>query len=180
MELQRRLNAWGGAARLPVNGTFGPATEAAVKAFQTAKGLPVLGVVGPKTWAALPPDPTPGASAPAPAAGGGTTASANVVISFIFYDGAEYRSEGDEYAVITNKGGAAVNLRGWRLYGDDPGQNFYFPSFTLNAGAAVRVYTNRNIANSFSFYRGSAVWNNDGDCGYLYNAAGSQVSRYCY
>src|SRR3954464_14687964 len=35
-ELQRRLNAWGGSARLPITGTYGPGTEAAVKAFQRA------------------------------------------------------------------------------------------------------------------------------------------------
>ena len=105
---------------------------------------------------------------------------ANVVISFINFDGAEYRSEGDEFAVVTNKGGAAVNLRGWLLNAGDPGQNFVFPNFTLNPGAGVRIYTNRNIAGTFSFYRGSAIWNNDGDCGYLYNAAGTQASRYCY
>jgi len=49
--LQTRLNVWG--ASLTVDGDFGPATLAAVKAFQTEQKLAVDGIVGPATWAAL-------------------------------------------------------------------------------------------------------------------------------
>jgi peptidoglycan hydrolase-like protein with peptidoglycan-binding domain len=38
---------------LAVDGMFGPATEAAVKAFQTGKGMTVDGIVTPQTWSAL-------------------------------------------------------------------------------------------------------------------------------
>ena len=105
---------------------------------------------------------------------------AKPVISYIFFDGNEPRSEGDEYAVVKNIGGTAINLQGYRLSAGDPGQNFVFASFVLKPGAAVRIYTNRALPRSFSFGRRSAIWNNDGDCGALYNATGKQVSRYCY
>ena len=38
---------------LAVDGMFGPATEAAVKAFQTGKGMTADGIVTPQTWSAL-------------------------------------------------------------------------------------------------------------------------------
>jgi hypothetical protein len=49
--VQYLLDAHG--ATLSVDGVFGPATTAAVKAFQSAHGLTVDGIVGPMTWSAL-------------------------------------------------------------------------------------------------------------------------------
>ena len=41
------------ALHIPVDGTFGPETEAAVRSAQARHGLSVDGVVGPETWSAL-------------------------------------------------------------------------------------------------------------------------------
>jgi peptidoglycan hydrolase-like protein with peptidoglycan-binding domain len=49
--LQKKLNK--SKAGLSVDGSFGPSTKAAVKAYQRALGLSVDGVVGPNTWNAL-------------------------------------------------------------------------------------------------------------------------------
>ena len=38
---------------IPIDGDYGPTTQSAVEAFQTAKGLTVDGIVGPSTWSAL-------------------------------------------------------------------------------------------------------------------------------
>jgi peptidoglycan hydrolase-like protein with peptidoglycan-binding domain len=51
-EVQRLLQA-AGIPTGPVDGDFGPMTQAAVRRFQQARGLAVDGVVGPKTWEAL-------------------------------------------------------------------------------------------------------------------------------
>ena len=50
--LQILLNKYNG-ARLSEDGIFGPATLAAVKAYQKSRGLEVDGIVGAKTWAQL-------------------------------------------------------------------------------------------------------------------------------
>ncbi|MFD1657289.1 peptidoglycan-binding protein [Streptomyces caeni] len=49
--LQRQLNAHG--ASLTVDGSFGPATDSAVRSFQSAHSLTVDGIAGPMTWQAL-------------------------------------------------------------------------------------------------------------------------------
>lgn len=50
-ELQGLLNENG--AYIEIDGVFGPATDAAVRAYQRANGLTVDGIVGEKTWASL-------------------------------------------------------------------------------------------------------------------------------
>lgn len=124
----------------------------------------------------------PNSSQPAPTATPQQTGTPKVVISYVFYDGEVYRTEDDEYAVITNTGNAPQNLGGWLLNAGDPYQDFRFPNYTLNPGASVRVYTNEvhPETGGFSFGIGRAIWNNQGDCGYLYDTGNNEVAEYCY
>lgn len=64
----------------------------------------------------------------------------------------------------------------------DPGQDLIFPDFLLEPGQACHVHTNEIQPETcgFSFHSRQAIWNNKGDCGYLYDASRALVSQYCY
>jgi hypothetical protein len=108
--------------------------------------------------------------------------SGQVEIVYIYYDGQVPAAESDEYALIRNTGSVAVNLAGWRLNAGDPRQDFFFPDFTMQPGQECRVYTDQDHPEycGFSFGSGRALWNNKGDCGYLFDANAAIVSTYCY
>jgi micrococcal nuclease len=105
-----------------------------------------------------------------------------VVIVEIHHDGQIDPHEPDEYVEIRNEGSAAVHLAGWRLNAGAHGQDFWFPEFLLAPGQSCRVYTDEVHPEycGFSFGSEQPLWNNDGDCGFLYDAAGAAVSRQCY
>ncbi len=87
-----------------------------------------------------------------------------------------------EYVVICNATGAAVALGGWHLQDEGPHHSYTFPAFTLRAGARVTVHSGagRNTATDLYWNSDGAVWNNDGDCASLVNAAGTLMNRRCF
>jgi N-acetylmuramoyl-L-alanine amidase len=77
MELQSKLIAEG-FLKASATGYFGPATFAAVKAYQSSKGLPSTGFVGPMTIAKLNAEAGAQASTPAASASAGISAKSFV------------------------------------------------------------------------------------------------------
>lgn len=121
------------------------------------------------------PTPTPTPTQPvAPRTG-------RVEITGIFYDGVVSAQEPDEYVVIQNKETFAVNLSSWTLR-DNANHVYTFPTFTIQPGQACRIYTNQSHPEycGFNYASASAIWNNDGDCAYLRNYLGEQISQRCY
>ena len=180
------------ATPVPATATQRPVPAATAVAATVAAAQPTIvptntaaPIVVPPTATVVPPTEPPATVAPTepplPTAPP-VAAPGDVVISSIRYDGDVPQVESDEYAVITNRGAAVVNLSGWRLNAGEPDQNFGFPSFDLQPGQSCRVYTNEVHPDTcgFSFGRGNAIWRNSGDCGTLHDASGAEVSRYCW
>ena len=109
----------------------------------------------------------------------------DVQIACVFFDGVVERTESDAYVEIVNLGGTAQDLFGWKLadIADDGKPEFVFPSWMLEPGEVIRVYTNevRPEWGGFRFGRGGAVWRNSKpDEAGLFNDAGVLVSRKSY
>ena len=85
-------------------------------------------------------------------------------------------SMNDEWVVIKNTGSKARSLNGWVLK-DTAGHVYRFGSYTLAAGARVKVHTGSGDNTRRHRYWGADyyVWNNTGDKAILKNAGGSVV-----
>ena len=85
----------------------------------------------------------------------------------------------DEWIEITNKGSSPVSLGGWKIEDEGSKHIYTFPSYTLNAGSTVTVYTGKGINTGTELYwqLGSPIWNNDGDTAYFYDSSGRLVSK---
>jgi cardiolipin synthase len=103
-----------------------------------------------------------------------------VQITYIEYDPPGDDVEG-EYVQIENFGAPAADMTDWTLR-DDANHVYTFPTFTLNAGASVRVWTKAGTDTATDLYwgSGSAVWTNTGDCAYLRDSGGTPIDTSCY
>ncbi len=91
-------------------------------------------------------------------------------------------NKNEEYVCVVNQAAGVIDLSGWMLH-DAYGWKYTFPNFILGAGADVRVRTGCGEDTALDLHwckDETAVWNNDGDCANLLDAAGELVSQYCY
>ena len=96
--------------------------------------------------------------------------------------GNDNHNKNEEYVCLVNTGSELVEMMGWSIH-DDYGWTYNFPSFAIESGAKVRVFTGCGSDSSQELYwckDETAVWNNDGDCVNLLNGEGVEAAIYCY
>lgn len=110
-------------------------------------------------------------------------ASASTVVVVEVHYGADGHEHGDhEWVLLTNSSPDAVDLAGWRLTDEGAKHEYAFPSHALAPGGSIRIHMARGEDASADLYvgRNARWWNNEGDCAYLYDAAGALVDVHCY
>ncbi len=167
-----------------VHGNIVVTTDGENYELQLEKQAPPITITTEPSPAPTPTPTPPPAHTPTPSPTPEPAKTVNVQITMIYYDGKVPRVESDEYVEIKNMGSESVDLSGWVLKDISEGYpSFTFPSYILQPGKSVRVYTNEIHLEygGFSFGYGKAVWNNsDPDTSALYNAEGQEVSRKSY
>jgi len=115
---------------------------------------------------------------------GGIFPDMTVVINDVVYKGTPALAESDEFVEIQNWQPDPVDMTGWVLTNLDRDiPAFTFPAYTLEAGKAIRVYTNEVHPQwgGFSFGSDKPLWDNvEGDTAILYDAGGHEISRRTY
>lgn len=105
-------------------------------------------------------------------------AQSDLRITYLEYDAR------DEYVKISNVGGAAQNMTGWKLYSEVGSQTYWFPyNYVLPPGNYVRVHSGPDaIHNPPRDLRWTTryIWNNNGDAAALYDARGHLIDRWSY
>lgn len=118
------------------------------------------------------------------ACGGGP--SADLVIEELNYDapGNDNENLNGEWIVIRNNSQVAAALDGWVVKDESASHRYQFPAgFTLGPGARVTLYTGCGTDTKDALFwckKGSAVWNNSGDTGFLLDPSGNIVSMFAY
>ena len=111
------------------------------------------------------------------------TAEQNIAIAEIHPDpeGKDRENLCDEYIVIENRRDTSVDLTGWTIY-DEAHHRYLFPSFVLEAKAAVTLRTclGKNTQSELFWGSRSPMWNNDGDTIFMRDSKGQLILSYIY
>lgn len=115
------------------------------------------------------------------------TTTGCIVVSYFHYDaqGNDNYPENlnDEYVVLKNTCSYSIDMTNWRVTDSGAKHTYTFPSFTLAGGSTMTLHSGQGTNTKSDLYWGrsyGAVWNNDGDALYLYDATGSLVLRKGY
>lgn len=84
----------------------------------------------------------------------------------------------EEWIQISNIGSSPVSLAGWKIEDEGNKHTYTFPSYTLNAGSTVTVYTGKGTDSEVELYwqLDDPILNYD-DTVYLYDDTGKLVSK---
>jgi micrococcal nuclease len=97
--------------------------------------------------------------------------------------GNDYENMNDEFVVVQNRRSSSADLSDWHIR-DEYGNDYDFPGgFGLDSGATVTLHTGTGSDSAYHLYWGRtdyAVWDNDGDTGYLYDDHGDYVNSKSY
>ena len=95
-----------------------------------------------------------------------------VEITNIKYDQGNQGPNG-EYVDFQNTGSYPADMTNWYVE-DKAGNRYTFPTFTLDPGAIVRLRSGSGTdTNTELYWGGGAIWNNNGDIAFLYDASGT-------
>jgi Flp pilus assembly pilin Flp len=91
------------------------------------------------------------------------------------------RTSEEEHICFTNRDAYTADMTGWTV-ADAVNHSYTFPRFHLQAGASVRLYSDRGTDTESQLYWGTEgnIWNDKGDTAYLRDAAGALVDEYSY
>lgn len=109
-------------------------------------------------------------------------------ISYFHWDakGNDCENLNDEYVIFKNTCPYSCNLTGWTVKDESSRDLYVFPTFILEGGAMVTLYTGCGTNTATNLYWCSsghscnAIWNNKGDTLYLRNSKGELVLTYSY
>lgn len=116
----------------------------------------------------------------------GPEAETHLVIVTIRYDppGDDNQYLDQEWILIRNEGTETADLTGWQIRDESSIHRYAFPHrFRLAPGGEVRVVTGCGTDTGDVLHwcsRGSAVWNNDGDTGFLLDPEGNVHFSFSY